>query len=288
MTPFAIILVLTAAGLHATWNYCVKRAGGGLPFVYLVGIIICTLYLPIVTGYWIWKSPSLTWSALLWIFGSGVIKTAYSLFLQRGYRFGDFSLIYPLARGTGPLLATLAAIIILGERPSPQAIAGIVMIVGSIFFLTGGSKLFHQSRAHLHQAIGYGLSSGVLIASYTLWDHHGVAALAIAPVLYDAGTAFTQLFLLTPSGIKRWDEVKTCWRNQKRYAFGVAVFSPLAYVLILTALSFSQVSYIAPAREVSIIIGAFMGTKLLKEADGRRRIWAAGAMALGVIALALG
>ena len=110
----------------------------------------------------------------------------------------------------------------------------------------------------------------------------------LAPLLYDAGTAFTQLTLLTPFGVHRWAEVKTCWREQKRYVFGVALLSPVAYVLILTALSFTQVSYIAPAREISIVIGAFIGAKYLKEADGHKRLWAAAAMALGVIALALG
>ncbi len=288
MTPLALLLVLAAAGLHATWNLCAKRAGGGLPFVYLVGLIICSLYVPVIAVYWWWREPVIEWAAMAWILGSGVLKTSYSLFLQRSYRTGDFSLIYPLARGTGPLLSTLAAIAIFGERPTPLAFAGGLVIIGSIFVMTGGAKLLLQDRAHLRSAVGHGLMSGVFIAAYTLWDRHGVAGLALAPLLYDAGTAFTQLTLLTPFGIRRWSEVKAVWRDQRRYAFGVALLSPLAYVLVLTALSFTPVSYIAPAREVSILIGAFIGAKVLKEADGRRRLWAAGAMVLGVVALALG
>lgn len=288
MTPLALLLVLAAAGLHATWNLCAKKAGGGLPFVYLVGIVICTLYVPVVIVYWLWAEPDIAWTAVWWIMGSGVLKTSYSLFLQRSYRTGDFSLIYPLARGTGPLLSTLAAIIVLDERPSALAIAGAFVIITSIFFLTGGARLLHQDRAHLHRAVRYGIMSGVFIAAYTLWDRHGVAGLAVAPLLYDAGTAFTQLALLTPFGMRRWGEVKTCWQTQRRYVFGVALLSPIAYVLVLTALSFTPVSYVAPAREISIVIGAFLGAKVLKEADGTRRMWAAAAMALGVIALALG
>jgi uncharacterized membrane protein len=288
MTTAALLLVLAAAVLHATWNLCAKRAGGGLPFVYLVGLIICTLYVPVAGGYWLWRMPEISWSTGLWIIGSGVLKTSYSLFLQRSYRTGDFSLIYPLARGTGPLLSTLAAILILGERPSALAVAGAVIIVTSIFFLTGGTGLLHQDRAHLRTALRYGLMSGVFIAAYTLWDRHGVATLDVPPLLYDAGTAFTQLALLTPFALRRWPEVQVCWRTQRRYALGVALLSPVAYVLVLTALSFTPVSYIAPAREVSIVIGAFLGAKVLKEADGSRRVWAAVAMAAGVIALALG
>jgi drug/metabolite transporter (DMT)-like permease len=136
--------------------------------------------------------------------------------------------------------------------------------------------------------VNYGILSGVFIASYTLWDRHGVAALAIAPLLYDAGTALTQLALLTPFAVRRWPEVKSEWRDKKKWAFGVAVLSPIAYVLVLTAMTFTPVSYVAPAREVSILIGAFIGAKYLREAQGRRRLWAAGVMAIGVIALALG
>jgi drug/metabolite transporter (DMT)-like permease len=137
-------------------------------------------------------------------------------------------------------------------------------------------------------SVGYGAISGVFIASYTLWDQHGVSRLAIAPLLYDSGTAFTQLTLLTPFAIKRWPEVKAEWRMKKKWALSVAALSPVAYVLVLTAMKVTPVSYIAPAREVSIVIGAFIGAKFLREAEGRRRLLAAVAMAAGVIALALG
>jgi uncharacterized membrane protein len=288
MTAFALVLVLLAAVLHATWNLCAKRAGGGLPFVWLVGAVICTCYVPVLVGYWTWKHPSLSWRALAWIGGSGVLKTGYSLFLQRGYRTGDFSLIYPLARGTGPLLSTLAAITLLGERPSALAIAGGLVIVVAIFFLTGGPRLLHESGAHLRNAFNYGLASGVFIASYTLWDRQGVHGLGVPPVLYDGGTAFVVLILVTPFAIPRWAEVSRHWREHKPYVFGMALLSPVAYVLVLTAMSFTPVSYVAPAREVSIVIGAFIGARYLKEADAARRVWSALAMAVGVIALALG
>ncbi|MEN9663338.1 MAG: hypothetical protein RL324_2287 [Verrucomicrobiota bacterium] len=288
MSATALGLILVAAVLHATWNLCAKRAGGGLPFVWLVGAIICTAYVPVVTGYVLWRAPEIPWGAAGWILGSGVLKTSYSLFLQRSYRTGDFSLIYPLARGTGPLLSTLAAVLVLGERPSPLALAGAFLVIGGVFWVAGGTKLLHQDRAHLRTALGYGITSGVFIAAYTLWDRHGVAGLAIAPILYDAGTALTQLALLTPFAVRRWPEVARHWREDRRWVFGVALLSPVAYVLVLTAMSFTPVSYVAPAREVSIVIGAFLGAKVLKEGETARRVGAAIAMAAGVIALALG
>lgn len=288
MTAFALALVLVAAVLHATWNLCAKRAGGGLPFVWLVGVVICSAYLPVLLAYSVWKHPSITWTDAAWIAGSGVLKTGYSLFLQRGYRTGDFSLIYPLARGTGPLLSTLGAVIIMGERPTLLAVAGGVVIITAVFVLTDGTRLFQQGREHLRNAINYGLISGVFIASYTLWDRHGVHTRGIPPVLYDGGTAFVVLALVTPQAIPRWPEVTRHWREHKRYLFGQALLSPIAYVLVLTAMTFTPVSYVAPAREVSIVIGAFIGARYLKEADAGRRVWSALAMAAGVIALALG
>ncbi len=288
MTAFALTLVLIAAVLHATWNLCAKKAAGGLPFVWLVTVVICVLYVPVLTVYWIVQQPALTPTALAWIAGSGVLKTGYSLFLQRAYRTGDFSLIYPLARGTGPLLSTLAAVALLGERPTSLALAGGLVIIAAIFFLTDGTRLFHQDRAHLRTAINYGLVCGVVIASYTIWDQQGVNRLGIPPILYDGGTAFTVLALVTPFALSRRAEAARHWREHRRYVFGMALLSPAAYVLVLTAMAFTPVSYIAPAREVSIVIGAFIGAKFLQERDGRRRVWAAVAMAAGVIALALG
>jgi len=288
MTAAALALILVAAVLHATWNLCAKRAGGGLPFVWIVGAIICAGYVPVVAGYVWWKHPDFPPGAAWWIVGSAVLKTSYALFLQRSYRHGDFSLVYPLARGTGPLLSTLAAIAFLGERPMPLALAGGLVIVASIFWLTGGFRLFHQDRSHLRTALRYGLVSGVFIAAYTIWDRHGVATVQVPPILWDAGTATMQLVFLTPFALSRRAEVASEWREKKRWAFAVALLAPVAYVLVLTAMSFTPVSYVAPAREVSIVIGAFLGARVLKEGDARRRVPAAVAMALGVIALALG
>lgn len=288
MTTLALTLVLLAAVLHATWNLCAKRAGGGLPFVLLVGLVNAGLYAPFVAGYWIWRHPALSPAALAWIVGSGILKTGYALFLQRSYRKGDFSLIYPLARGTGPLLSTIAAILILGERPSLLTIVGGLLVVASIFFLVDGSRLLRQDRTHLRLAVGYGIMTGIFIAAYTIWDQHGVAVLAITPLLYDAGTTVTGVLLLSPFSIRCWPEMERHWREHRLFVFGVAGLSSISYILVLTALAFTPVSYIAPAREVSVVIGAFIGAKYLKEGDQRRRLWAAAAIAVGIVALALG
>jgi drug/metabolite transporter (DMT)-like permease len=288
MSPLALAIVFFAAFTHATWNYAAKRAGGGLPFVWLGCTLGLAFYAPAVTLYWFWQHPVLPGGALLVIAGSGIIKTLYSLLLQRGYRTGDFSLIYPLARGTGPLFSTLAAILLFGERPSALALAGGGIIVASVFYLTGGSSLLHQSRAHLRNAVSFGLATGLCIAAYTVWDQRAVSHLRIPPLLYDCGTSIMMFSLLAPFAWQRRAEVVREWREHKGHAAIVGGLGAVGYVLILTAMSFTPVSYIAPAREISIVIGAFFGAKFLKEADSQRRLLAAAGMALGIIALALG
>jgi drug/metabolite transporter (DMT)-like permease len=287
VTLFALVLVLAAAVFHATWNLCAKRAGGGLPFVWIVGVVICALYVPVLAGYWWLHRPALSPGDAAWIAGSGLLKTAYSLSLQRSYRTGDFSLIYPLARGTGPLLTLVGAVVLFAERPSLLGLLGGLTIVGAVFVLAGGTRLFRQDGAHVRTAVRYGLLTGVFIAAYTLWDRHGVHTRAIPPVVYDGGTAFVVLALVTPGALGRRPEIARHWREHKRWLFGMALLSPLAYVLVLTAMTFTPVSYVAPAREISIVIGAWFGARYLKEGDAPRRLGAALAMAAGVIALAL-
>lgn len=288
MTLPALILVLLAAFTHATWNYAAKRSGGGLPFVWVSSVFALGLYAVAGTAYWLWRQPDLPANVWWIVLGSGALKTAYALLLQRAYRSGDFSVVYPLTRGTAPLLATLGAIAFFGERPTPLALAGGGIIIASIFYLTGGPAMFHTDRAHLRKGLLYGLACGTCVGIYTVWDQRAVFHLQLPPVLYDGGTQLVLFAILSPFAWRRRTEVAEMWRTQRLNAALVGLLSPVAYVLVLYAMSFTPVSYIAPAREISIVIGAFFGAKLLKESDPARRLLAAGGMVAGIIALALG
>lgn len=289
MSSSALVLVLIAAFTHATWNYAAKRSGGGLPFVWLTGLLSFAFYVPAIIAWLIWKGGFTPPGVIGLVFiGSGLIKTAYALLLQRGYRHGDFSLIYPLARGTGPLLSTVAAILIFGERPSALALAGGAAIVASVFHLTGGLAFWHADRAHLRQGLLYGFTCGCCIAAYTVWDQRAVSHLAIPPIVYDCGTQLVMCAVLTPFAWPRRAEAAAAWREHRGKVLVVALLGPIGYVLILTAMTFTPVSYIAPAREISILIGTFFGARLLKEADAPRRLLAAAGMVAGIVALALG
>ena len=302
MSGLALALVLAAAVLHATWNLLAKRAGGAgsgaVAFVWLVGTISTLLLAPLVVGVFVLQRPRLGPVELAFIAGSAIIHLAYFLLLQRAYRAGDLSLIYPLARGTGPALSTAAAILLLGERPTPLALLGAALIVASVVVLAasaggggGGPTPAATRAAGAHpaaRAVAFGIATGVLIAAYTVWDKHAVATLAISPILLEWCSQVARVVLLAPAAARRREAVRALWRLHRREILGVAIMGPLGYLFVLAALAFTPVSYVAPAREVSILIGAAMGHRLLGEGHAPRRLAAAAAMVAGLVALAVG
>src|SRR5215211_4505217 len=285
MTGIALGLILTAACIHATWNLLAKRAGGGAAFVWLFGALSTLLYAPVAFVVLLTQPPQPGVSSGIFIVGSGIIHVGYFLALQRGYKVGDLSLVYPLARGTGPAISTIAAILFFSERPTPLALAGAILIAAGVFFLAGRSGRSDGGRLG---AVGYGLLTGALIATYTLWDKHAVSELRIPPLLLDYGANLSRAIILVPVTAHRRAEVQRVWLAHRREALGVALLTPSSYILVLTALVTTPVSYVAPAREISILIGTIMGARLLAEGQVRRRVGAALAIVLGVVALALG
>jgi drug/metabolite transporter (DMT)-like permease len=206
--------------------------------------------------------------------------------LNQGYRAGDLSLVYPLARGTGPLLSSVAAIVLLGERPSVIAVVGALLIIGGVIILTTNLSRLRETDAR--DAVVYALVTGLFIAAYTLWDKQAVSHFGIVPLVLDWGANVGRALLLSPFAIKYSDQTLAEWREHKYEAIAIAVLIPLSYILVLTAMRFTPVSYVAPAREISILIGTAMGARLLAEGDARRRLTAACAMVLGIVALAIG
>lgn len=286
MSLFALTLVLAAALMHATWNLLAKRASGGATFVWLFSALAGAIYAPFVVALLIVQRPHIDASMLPFLIGSPILNLAYFLLLQRSYRSGDLSLVYPLARGSGPLIITIVAIILFGERPTPLALAGTVLIVVGVAILASTPGALWD--AGTRQVLAFGLLTGLSIALYTLWDKYAVGGAVLVPPLFlDWAIYSGQAILLAPFALRRWERVRVEWSKHRREALGVAVLSPLSYVLVLSALVFTPVSYVAPAREISILIGVVMGTRLLAEGYGPRRLVAAGAMVVGVLGLAV-
>lgn len=288
MNGLAIALIVVAAFLHATWNLLAKRIGAGEGFLWLMCAGSAVIYAPAAAWILLTQHPQIGLVQIMFMTGTAVLHLAYFVLLTRGYRLGDLSLIYPLARGTGPALSTAAAIAFFGERPTWLALLGAVLVVVGVFVLTSGPKGARKSAVNTRWAIGYGILTGVMIAAYTLWDKQAVSAFRIPPLILDWGSSLLRFALLTPVAIARWDDVQLHWRAHRLETLAIAFMAPLAYIMVLTALVFTPVSYVAPAREVSIVIGTAMGTRLLAEEDGRRRLMGAVAIVIGVLALAVG
>lgn len=286
MTAWALVLILAAAFIHATWNLLNKRASGHATFTWVVAILSAMFYAPVAVAVVIFWQTQIGWFEIGLMAGSAALHTGYFVLLNEGYRAGDLSLVYPLARGTGPLLSSIAAIIFLGERPSPTALAGALLIIVGVVVLSSNPAKLRQTGAQ--RAIGFALITGTFIAAYTLWDKQAVSRFALSPLLLDWGANLGRAILLTPFALGNWQHTRIEWRDHRSEAIGVAVLAPLSYILVLTAMRFTPVSYVAPAREISILIGTAMGTRLLAEGDVHRRLAAACAMVLGVVALAVG
>lgn len=285
MTFLALALVLAAAFCHATWNFFVKRVNGGPELIWLFSAISVLIYLPVAGYIFVAAGQSLDLNDALIIVGSSVLHLGYFLLLQQGYRKGDLSLVYPTARATGPFLSTSFAVIFLGEQLTPQILAGAIAVIVGVLFLTGG---FKRNARHLTSSLLFGLGAGILIGSYTVWDAYAVSALMIPPILLDYASSVGRTVLLASYAMRRKEVMARQWREHRVGVICIAVFNPLAYILVLYALTFTPVVYVAPTRELSVLITVMMGTLLLGEGHLRERLIWATLILFGVVLLASG
>jgi drug/metabolite transporter (DMT)-like permease len=157
MTVFALTLLLCAGFVHAGWNFLAKKAGGGPVFVWLFALMSSLIYAPIAAAAVVWVKPHIGLLEVGVMLVTALIHIAYFLLLQQGYKVGDLSLVYPLARGTGPVLSMMLAILFFHERPSAIAIAGGLMVAAGVFALAGGAGGPRESR---RPAVSTGCSPG--------------------------------------------------------------------------------------------------------------------------------
>jgi drug/metabolite transporter (DMT)-like permease len=286
VTELALAFVLASAVAHASWNLIAKRASGGPVFNWLFDSFSVLVCLPLAVVQILLQPASLGPTEWLFVVGSALLHLAYFLLLGAGYRVGDLSLVYPLARGAGPMLSTTAAILVLGERPTRLALLGAALIGVGVFVLAGNPRRLRSNKSG--KSVAFALLTGVVIAGYTLWDKEAVTAVAMPPVLYFWLFTAVRAGFLSVYAVTQRQKVAHEWRMHRTSALGIAVLSPASYILVLYALSMSPVSYVAPAREIGILIGAVMGTRWLAEGEAHRRLAGAVAMLLGALALAIG
>lgn len=281
MSIAGFLLVLAAAFCHATWNFFVKRINGGPELIWLFSLLSVIIYAPIALWIVIVEQPELGVRSILFMVGSAALHLGYFLLLQTGYRKGDLSLVYPIARATGPLLSTSFAILFLNEVITVQMGIGALIVIFGVLMLTGGIT---SSMQKVSASLMFGLGAGVLIGSYTVWDTYAVSVLLIPPLLLDYVSSLGRLVLLAPVASKNRAAIRAHWKQHTFGVLAIAVFNPLAYILVLFALTFTPVSFVAPVREVSVLLTVLAGSLFLQEGQFKKRIgWAS--MILGGIGL---
>lgn len=281
MTPLVIALIASAAVAHAAWNITVKRARtSGATFLWLTFLVGAVVFAPFgvaslaSTGADLWH-----WVGFAAV--SGAIQVAYFLLLQRAYRAADVSVVYPLARGTGPLLSVVFAIVLLGESPTVLGLLGAaVVIAGVVTIGLAGERTTNRA------GVLFGIAVGVVIAVYTLWDSAAVTIGGMPPVGLYWGSTVVQALLLAPSALRERSDIRGTARRHWLAILVVGVLAPLAYILVLTAIQLAPVSVVAPAREVSVVLVGLAGWLLFREPHPAQRLLGAAIVLVGVGILA--
>ncbi len=280
----ALVLIVLAAVAHSVWNLLAKRAAKNKHFIWFSSVSEAVLFLPLaiwaLADSWPRQGPR----AAAFLLATGILHLLYTESLLRGYRAADFSVVYPLARGTGPLLSFAGACLLLGEHPSMLSALGALLVSFGILLISGVAS----GHAVGLPGLFWGVATGFTIAGYTLVDAFSVKVLLLAPVLVEYAGNFLRMILLSATALRDRTSLALEWRRCRKEALAVAVLTPAAYILVLVAMRMAPVSHVAPAREMSMLIGAYLGAKFLSEPHRARRLTASALIAGGVAALALG
>jgi drug/metabolite transporter (DMT)-like permease len=291
----ALALVILAAVLHATWNIAAKKAGGDDRFVFITTSLTSVLWLPM--GLWFGWNEVPRWGWVEWtaVLASAAVHLLYFRALITGYRLGDLTVVYPLARGTGPLLTALVAVLLLGETLGLGGTLGVLAVCGGVFLIAGGPALLlrlHDAdpvhRQRTMAGVRWGLITGALIAGYSVIDGYAIKVLLIGPVIFDYVCNVLRVPFQLPLLLRDRAGIVAAWRVQWKYALVVSTLGPTAYICVLYALQVAPLSHVAPARELSLLVAALIGGKLLGEADRGLRLAGAACIAGGVMLLAWG
>lgn len=285
----ALALVIVAALLHATWNIAAKRAGGNRHLPMLSGLVVAAVWFPL--ALWFGFRELARWPPAAWllVLASALTHLLYFQSLLKGYRVADLTVVYPVARGSGPLISAVGAVLLLDEGITLSSGFGVLAVCGGVFLVAGGPALWSApDRRRVLAGLRWGSLTGLAIAAYTVLDGYTVKVLLVGPVLLDYfGNLFRLPFLL-PKTLRDPEGFRQAWREHWPAALAVGGLGPAAYMLVLVAMQSAPLSHVAPAREVSMLFAALLGGQLLDEGARGWRLAGAASIALGVVALAWG
>ena len=287
MSPIALALLIIAAAMHAGWNVLVKRAGEKNIFTWLallVGSLACVPLLAI--------NPELPRAVWPYLALSACAQAAYFVGLTYAYTIGDFSLVYPLSRGSAPALLALWAAIFLGERPSWLGMLGLVLLLGGLLLVGGlfrqlGSPRTTSGLPFSAGAILAALGVALCISLYSVSD--GAAVQIAAPVPYAVVEFLGTMVLVTPIVLRRYSAgaIVAEWRVNWPRIVLVGVLMLLTYSLVLLAYSAGHIAYAGALREISVVFAALIGWRWLGEGFGRKRVSGALLIFIGILIIAV-
>ena len=287
MSAVALVLVLAAAIAHASWNviaHGISRAGS--PFLWWGAVASTVVWIGAVPFTGGLGAADLT-SFALGVSVSAVLHVAYMAVLQRGYREGSLSTVYATARGTGPFLSVIVAVLLLGERPSALALVGVAAVIVGVVAIGVVDRRPAGSGRRIDPGLLFGALTGVAIAVYTIWDAHAVREWELSPVAFMVGTTLLQVPFYSVAVRGRWGAVVALGRTQWRRILAFGILSPLSYILVLTAIQIAPVALVAPLREVSVVLVSLFGAFVLRESRPGWRIGASLIVLTGIVLLAL-
>ena len=297
MEPIVFVLVAGSAVLHVAWNVLLKTAGEPFRAATIGMSTAGAIIIPAaIIGWLAIGRPAIPPQAIALGIASGVLEAAYFVFLAAAYRRGDLSVVYPIARGTAPLLAVAVGIFILGERLGPEGLVGVGFLLIGLLMLQRPWRYFRRSAdgGGWDPAVGFALLTGVMIAAYSAVDSVGsktVEPWFYAGLIWASGVFFLWVWAIAIGAAKRWRvEDAEAPFDTRRAAIG-GLITLAAYLLILVAFSVAPLTAVAPLRESAIVIASAWGTLRLGEGADRgeaaRRISASVFVVLGAVLLAL-
>lgn len=297
MTFPVLGLVLIASVAHAVWNLAAKSVTGkGYAFVLAYHGLSAILLAPVAIVIIATGTQSLNWGLVGAAALSAVFHIAYSVALQSGYDHAPLGVVYPTARGTGPVVTIIIAVVFLGERLTLAEAVGAFTVIAGIAVVTirlrGGDG---PTGSHgLRRGLAWGGLIGAFIASYTLWDDFAVNHVSDSPLLYFAvsescvGLIMTAGAFVLPGGREKRADFREILTSHKRALVTVAILSPLAYVLVLYAMQQAPVALVAPVRETSIIVGTLLAWWFFGERNVLLKLAGALVVVAGIGLIALG
>jgi drug/metabolite transporter (DMT)-like permease len=289
MTVLALVLIAVSAQMHAFWNYLAKSSRDKLVFLWATGIAGSVFFLPLL----LWTDASSPWSGRVWLgFGLGAgLRALYFLSLGAAYARGDLSIVYPVARGIAPVLVPVTAAALLGERLSAAGGLGVVAVALGVYLVHLPSLSVRDLSAPFTRLRAaptrYAAVTGVLTTTYSLADKWNIGDGA-PPLPYAYFTIPVAALLLIPAVMRRPSRVVSEWRESGWRIPAVGVLMTSSYLLILFALQSTQVSYVAPSRELGIVFGTILGSVVLHEGAAPQRVAGSGVIVLGVVLLSIG